>query len=136
MIETHEVARRIRALEEVHALLERCYRHHGVDERTAFCVDLAAEEIFTNMVRHNDSDSESLSLTIEVTDAAIRLEWIDRGVAPFDPDSLPPVDTSLPMDERHPGGLGLHLVKSVVDRVTYEYENGDMRVTVVKALEG
>lgn len=132
MTETHSVARRLSALPEMHALLRTYYDRHDVDERTAFCVDLAAEEIFTNMVRHNESDGEVISLRIDVSAERIELEWVDRDVAPFDPDSAPPVDVTLPASERSPGGLGLHLVKSVVDRVSYEYEDGDMHVRVVK----
>jgi serine/threonine-protein kinase RsbW len=37
-----------------------------------------------------------------------------------------------PVEERKPGGLGLHLVKSVVDRVTYEYRDREMRVSAEK----
>ena len=45
----------------------------------------------------------------------------DHGVEPFDVTRAPDVDISLPIDRREPGGLGLHLLRRVVDSVEYAY---------------
>jgi len=132
MTETHQLPRQIPALQELHGLLRQYYERFSIDEKTAFCLDLAAEEIFTNMVRHNESDSSTISMEVDFSESRIRLRWVDHGVTPFDPKALPAVDVTRPMEERTPGGLGLHLVKSVVDQVSYVYEDGDMHVEVVK----
>ncbi|MGH7451971.1 MAG: ATP-binding protein [bacterium] len=39
------------------------------------------------------------------------------------------------MEERQPGGLGLHLVKKMVDRLDYEYVNQQNKITLIKHLE-
>jgi anti-sigma regulatory factor (Ser/Thr protein kinase) len=36
--------------------------------------------------------------------------------------------------DREPGGLGLHLIRRLVDEVTYDYTNGQSRITVTKRL--
>ncbi len=42
--------------------------------------------------------------------------------------------TDQPIEERKVGGLGLHLVKSIVDKITYEYKDRHMQVTIMKEL--
>jgi len=44
------------------------------------------------------------------------------------------VETDQPIEERKAGGLGLHLVKSIVDKITYEYKDRRMQVTIMKEL--
>jgi anti-sigma regulatory factor (Ser/Thr protein kinase) len=134
MTDTCQLPRRIAAVSDMHRLLKGYYDRHSVDERTAFCLDMAAEEIFTNMVRHNESAEEFISMTIDISDDCFRLRWIDRGVEPFDPSERPQVDLTRPIDEREPGGLGLYLTQSVMDRVTYTWEDGDMKVDVLKKM--
>lgn len=134
MIALCQLPRRIAAVTEMHSVLRNYYEQHSIDERTAFSLDLAAEEIFTNMVRHNESAEEFISMTVDISADRVRLQWVDRGVEPFDPAERPEVDVTRPIDEREPGGLGLHLARSVMDSVTYSWDDGDMRVDVVKKL--
>ncbi len=134
MNDSCQLPRRIAAVTEMHGLLKGYYEKHSIDDHTAFCLDMAAEEIFTNMVRHNESAEEFISMTVDVSDDRFRLQWIDRGVEPFDPSEAPQVDVDRPINERKPGGLGLYLTQSVVDRVTYSWNDGDMRVDVIKKL--
>jgi serine/threonine-protein kinase RsbW len=132
MLVVQQLPRAIDALPEMFSFLERQVSEHSVSEGTAFKLNLAAEEIFTNLVRHNVSRGDAISFEIDITDDSIRLRFVDHDVEPFDPSSVPEVDVSRPAADRQPGGLGMHLVKSIVDRVYYEYEDGDMRVTVLK----
>lgn len=107
----------------------------NVAERIVLHVDLAVEEIFTNMVRHNQPGGDEISVAVELADGAIRVRFVDRDVEPFDPESVPAVEVDRPMSERRAGGLGLHLIKSVVDRLVYEYQERVMQVSFVKSLE-
>jgi anti-sigma regulatory factor (Ser/Thr protein kinase) len=56
----------------------------------------------------------------------------DFDVEPFDITKFKPYDAGLPLAERKPGGLGIHLVRAVMDEVTYEYENRCSRITLTK----
>ena len=129
---TCQLRRSISVVPEMHDLLRAYYDEHSVDEGTAFALDLAAEEVFTNMVRHNTSDRDSLSMTIEISADAVHLQWVDHDVPPFDPKNQPAVDITRPIEDRQPGGLGLHLTQSLVDQLDYSYEDGNLRVDVVK----
>lgn len=132
-----EFRREIEALGEIFAFLERFADGQEVDERTAFCINLVVEELFTNMVRHNEGGGDQITVSIERRDDHLFLELVDTDVEPFDPETaqVPPVGAGI--GERQPGGLGIHLVRSIVDALDYDYETEGrrMRITVTKTLE-
>jgi serine/threonine-protein kinase RsbW len=132
-----EFPRDIRALSEVFTFLGDFADGEQVDEKTAFCINLVVEEIFTNMVRHNEGGGDRISVSIERVDNRLNLELVDTDVDPFDPQTakIPPIDAGI--EERRPGGLGIYLVKKMVDDLKYDYETDHrrMRVTVTKTLE-
>jgi serine/threonine-protein kinase RsbW len=56
-------------------------------------------------------------------------------VAPFDIRAVPDVDVNRDLSDRKPGGLGIHLLKRMVDDIGYEYVDGKSTTTFFKALE-
>jgi anti-sigma regulatory factor (Ser/Thr protein kinase) len=52
----------------------------------------------------------------------VEVTLTDHDVAHFDVTQAPAVDTSRPLQEREPGGLGLHLTRRLVDRLQYSYD--------------
>jgi len=132
-----EFRREIGAIGEVFAFLETFVDGQDIDEKTAFCINLVVEELFTNMVRHNDGGDDRITLRVERRDDRIHLELVDFNVEPFDPETaeVPPVDAGI--EERRPGGLGIYLVRKMVDELNYDYETDArrMRITVTKTLE-
>lgn len=129
---SRELPRSLSSLAELFSFLDEHIQEHQLDQATAFRLHLAADELFTNMIRHNEGGAETISVAIDVTAESVALRLVDRDVAPFDPDDIPDVDITRPAEERKPGGLGIHFVRSIVDRVSYEYEDGEMSVSVVK----
>lgn len=132
-----EFRREIEAIGEVFAFLESFVDGQKIDEKTAFCINLVVEELFTNMVRHNEGGGDRIALSIDRQNDRVHLELIDFDVEPFDPKTaeVPSVDAGI--EERRPGGLGIYLVKQMVDELNYAYEteNRRMRITVTKTLE-
>jgi len=132
-----EFRREIEAIGEVFAFLETFVESQEIDEKTAFCINLVVEELFTNMVRHNEGGGDRIAVTVERRDDRLHLELIDSNVEPFDPQTaeIPLVDAGI--EERRPGGLGIYLVKKMVDDLdyTYETETRRMRISVTKTLE-
>jgi len=123
------------ALEDVFVFIGEFIEGRDLDASVAYAINLAVEEIFTNMVKYNKGSGDTIRIAIGGGDDAVTLQLADFDVEPFHPDSAPDPDISAPIDARTPGGLGLHLVKSVVDKLTYEYNDRQMKVTVVKRLE-
>jgi serine/threonine-protein kinase RsbW len=65
----------------------------------------------------------------------VEIEVRDRG-APFNPLEHPPPDTGLSLDERRPGGLGILLVRRIMDHTAYERRDGMNCFTMVKNRPG
>src|SRR6185436_11829364 len=88
--------------------------------RTLYAVNLALDEVVTNVVLHGfaDASGHEVEAHIVVSDGVITAEVKDGGRA-FNPLDAPPPDLTAPLDERSLGGLGIHLVKSLMDRVEY-----------------
>ena len=82
---------------------------------------LAVEEAVVNVMNYAYPPATPGDVTIEVqaTDSRIQFTIIDSG-APFDPTARPEVDTTLSALERPIGGLGIHLVRQIMDEVRYE----------------
>lgn len=132
MVETLELRREISSLSALFAFLEEKCVQQDVEEKTVFALNLAAEELFTNLVRHNVGGKKEIHIDLKITPELIELKLVDYDVKKFDPGSVDDVDIHRPAEDREPGGLGIHLVKSIVDQLTYAYEAGDMTVTVIK----
>jgi phosphoserine phosphatase RsbU/P len=85
-------------------------------------MDFVLEELFTNMVKYGPTGAADVRIRIAALDGGLEVTLIDSGVAPFDVTHAPEVDIAAPIDEREPGGLGLHLTRRMVDGLDYRYD--------------
>ena len=123
------------ALQEVFVFLKEFVNREGLNDKVEFSIVLVVEELFTNMVKYNSGGGDRIDIRIDRDSGCILLQMVDFDVDPFDPSSADEVRIDAPIEERKPGGLGLHLVKSLVDKISYEYRNREMTISVVKNLE-
>ena len=113
--------------------VEDACRREGLDESTCFDLKLVVDEACSNVVRHGYAGREGrIGVTFERLGEEVVLTIVDRA-PPFHPDEAPAPNLDAPASERKPGGLGWHLIKSMVDRITYESDatNGN-RLTLAK----
>jgi serine/threonine-protein kinase RsbW len=105
-----------------------------LDEKTSFTLRVVVEELFTNLVRHNVGGGDAIVLSIERVEDRVLLELVDTDVEPFDPETaeVPRVDADIA--ERRPGGLGIYLVKKMVDELRYDYDTEERRMRVSAAM--
>lgn len=106
----------------------------GADAATAFAVRLAVEEVCMNLIRHGYADAEpgDIEVRVDPDPQRIVVTIVDFS-PPFSPDEAPAPDLESDAARRQPGGLGWHLVKSVVDELRYEAGGGaGNRLTLVK----
>jgi serine/threonine-protein kinase RsbW len=110
------------ALPAIVAFTADSFAREGVDPALQPAVDFALEELFTNMVKY--SRTGKAEVRIEMTGIAdgVEVSLTDFDVDPFDVTRAPDVDTSLPLEARRPGGLGLHLIRRMLDSIEYEYQ--------------
>lgn len=105
-----------------------------VSDSLMFPVDLATEELFVNMIRHNPNKPDKIILEMDTVEHGVSVQLTDYDVERFDPRSAPVPDISAPASERRIGGLGLHLVANVVTALDYDYRNRTSTVRFI-ALE-
>lgn len=98
--------------------------NEGIVNKTLLCVD----ELITNIIGHayTDEDEHAVLLECIVAPTFLQLELRDDGV-PFDPTTQTRAVTEGSIEDRSVGGLGIHLVMSLMDKVEYERE-GDYNV--------
>jgi anti-sigma regulatory factor (Ser/Thr protein kinase) len=94
-------------------------------------IRLAIEEVVVNIVKHAYPEVADgyIDVEIERHDESISLCFRDGGI-PFNPLEHKAPDTSLPMDLRPMGGLGILLLRRDVDAINYEYSNNENILTV------
>lgn len=101
-----------------------CQRQH-VDGQTAHDLRLVVEEACVNVMHYAYPAGQTGSLTLEIRlqrqggQRCIAVTLEDQG-RPFDPMSVAPVATSAAADAREPGGLGVHLIRQMSDRQSYQ----------------
>lgn len=98
-----------------------------------FTLQLVTEEIVVNIVNYAYPVGADGEVTIEVKDTPtdIELSFSDCGM-PFNPLEKEDPDTTLSAEERPIGGLGIFLVKQMMDSVAYRYEDGHNILTISK----
>ena len=89
-------------------------------------IRLVVEELVGNIVNYSGSDY--LDVEVNRDKERFTLRFRDKGI-PFNPLEKDPPDTTLPMEQRKIGGLGIFLVKKEMDAVEYEYTNGENVLT-------
>lgn len=123
----NESAELVRLNEAVEAFLAV----HAVAPQTAMIVGLAMEEAVTNVIKYayDDRQPHPIAVRVRCTPSQVILAIEDDG-RPFDPTAAPPPDFRKPLEERPIGGLGLHLVRGLVQALRYERRGGRNRLEI------
>jgi len=104
----------------------------GLGDKGIFQLQLAADEVASNIILHGYTHTTGpIHLTIWEENDKIILMIEDCG-EPFNPLNVAKPDLNAPLEDRSPGGLGIHFLKTLADNVYYEYKDGKNRLTVYK----
>jgi anti-sigma regulatory factor (Ser/Thr protein kinase) len=109
-------------------------KSRGIEQRTAFELQLAVEEVFINLTKYNPKPAPIL-LSLEDKGDKIMTIIQDTDSDNYDVTKPPPVDTHAPLEGRRAGGLGLFLVHKVMDQVEHHFENNVSTITLVKKIK-
>jgi len=117
--------------------LAKICKEWSIDKDVAFSMNLALEEIVTNIIEHGYNGHEEYDIAIRFSLEKHNLRIQIKDSAPeFNPVALPePDDLNKPLEERHIGGLGIHLVKKFTDNFTYRRMNSKNVISLLKKLE-
>jgi anti-sigma regulatory factor (Ser/Thr protein kinase) len=127
--------RSFESLDEIFALTEQFFAREAIDRRHCNAINLAVEELFTNMVKYNPGGEGEIGLQLQLARDAVQVRLSDREASPFDVTMTPAVDPDAPLQERQSGGLGLYLVHKFVDSLDYAYLDGQTTITFTRKLD-
>jgi len=115
------------SLQGIFDFTSEVFARESVDRGLLAAVDFTLEELFTNMVKYSTTSDAAVRVDIATIDRGVEVTLTDYDVEPFDVTQAPDADITLPIEKRKPGGLGLHLIRRLVDSVAYEYSKEERR---------
>lgn len=138
LTEHRSFGRRFDSLQEIFAFTAAASARLQIDSRLLQTIDFAVEELFTNMVKYSKTSDAAVRLELKKIAGGVEAILTDYDVEPFDVTLAPDADVSLPIEQRSPGGLGLHLIRRLVDSIEYHYSKEDRqsRITIRKSIAG
>jgi anti-sigma regulatory factor (Ser/Thr protein kinase) len=135
--------RNLESLSPLYEFAEGIFETNDISSDVRFPVHLAMEELFVNMVKYNPDVPTDITVEVTVTflgevtnDAAsskeVTVTLVDDGGVEFDVTAKRQVNIDAPLEERTPGGLGIHLIQNLADRLEYTYKDGRGKVIFTK----
>ncbi len=122
-------------LEQIPAAVEEFAERDNWPPDLVFKLNLALEELGVNIVNYSGATGE-IEISLASDGETVTIEIADNG-RPFNPLAEPATpDISAPLDERPIGGLGVHLVRSMMDELSYSREDGMNRLAMTKRKAG
>ncbi len=117
--------------------LDRFQADAGLDSNAVWPLHVALDEILSNILRHGGSQSADslVEVTCDRTASGIEVTIVDDGPE-FDPLRAPAPDLTSSLEERRAGGLGIHFVRRLMDRVDYARRDGRNHLVIGRRIAG
>jgi len=108
---------------------------HHLPDAVVFAVNLSLDEVVTNVICYAFSDAQEhpIRVRLSLDEDVLRAEVTDEG-RPFNPLNVPAPDLDAPVEERRIGGLGMHIVREMMDDLEYRREGSKNVLTLGKRL--
>lgn len=133
-MQTVQFAAKFELLDEIREYVGTIAREAGFNDKDVYNIQLATDEAASNIIEHayeNISDGV-LELSCGVQDSTITIILTDRGES-FDPSEIPLPDLQADLADRKIGGLGIFLMRKLMDEVHYESNTGKSNtLTLIK----
>lgn len=121
-------------LDDIRDFVGDMARKVGFSDREVYSIQLAADEASSNIIEHAYAGVQDGKLEVEcnIFDGGMKIVMRDRG-KPFNPSSVPEPNLNADLAERKIGGLGMYLMRKLMDEVTYvSSADGDNTLTMIK----
>jgi anti-sigma regulatory factor (Ser/Thr protein kinase) len=131
---THIVIRNnVADLAVLTAAMGRVGDEHGIPEKALFQLQVALDEIVSNVIKYAWPEAGAHDIEIRITagDDGVEVEIIDDGRM-FDPRDAPKRDKPLPGQRPQPGGVGVQMTKQLIDRLDYARISNRNHTTLTK----
>src|SRR5574340_174268 len=119
------------------AFIEEAAQAAGLSEDEAFHCRMAVDEACTNIIEHayGGEDRGLIEVTCNIESGVCSIQIVDHG-KPFDPDNIPTPGIGNHLDEIRPGGIGLHLMRQMMDNIRFEFAEAHNTLTMIKNRSG
>jgi phosphoserine phosphatase RsbU/P len=130
--------RSFESLQDIFIYTADFFARHEIDSGLLPTIDLTVEELFTNMVKYSRTSDAEVRIDMATVAGGVEVTLTDYDVERFDVTRAPDADVNLPIEQRRPGGLGLHLIRRLVDSIDYDYspDSRQSRITFRKTTAG
>jgi anti-sigma regulatory factor (Ser/Thr protein kinase) len=120
-MKTVQYAAKFEYLDEIREFVGDIARSGGFSDKDVYNIQLATDEAASNIIEHayEKISDGILELSCGMQDDAIKITLIDRGES-FDPSEVPLPDLKADLSDRKIGGLGIFLMRKLMDEVHYE----------------
>ncbi len=126
--------RTINSLEIIFNFIGEFAARYKLDKSISFAINLAVEELFTNMVKYRGNNPHDILINLTKETNKVIVSLTDYDVEPFDIGDAKAYDPTQTLEDRKPGGMGIHLVKKFMDEIDYKYQDGTSKITLAKYL--
>lgn len=125
----------LKEIERLSRIVRKFGELHEIPSRTLYAVNLAIDEVVTNVISYgfDGPSNQELEARLCTDNGELETIVVDGGRA-FNPLDAPIPDLSGPLEKRVLGGLGIHLVRSLMDRVEYRREQEKNVLTMRKRI--
>lgn len=117
-----KIVNQISELERISLFLEQLGEQYGLSMKVVMNLNLVLEELISNIIFYGfeDKNEHEIQISFIVDDEKVRIDIEDEGKY-YDPTQKETPDSiGKPIEEQQIGGLGIHLVKNLMDSFTYE----------------
>ena len=123
----------VKNLTEIRRFVQEKASALGLDLAMIPNVSLAVDEAVSNVIAHGyQGQGGAVEIEVSREGDALVIRVRDEA-APFDPTIVPPPDLTLPLEQRTPGGLGIHLIRQIMDEISHRVTpQGGNELTLVK----
>lgn len=128
-----QFAAKFEFLDEIREFVGEIARNGGFGDKDVYNIQLAADEAASNIIEHayEGVSNGILEISCGVRDSAITIIMVDHGES-FDPSAIPMPDLKADLSERKIGGLGIFLMRKLMDEVYYEVRKSGNVLTMIK----
>ena len=125
----------LKRVPRLNTFIDEVCEANGFDMATTMQINLAIEEAVVNVMNYAYPEGTKGDITIETKANNNEVFFIisDTG-KPFDPTAKAEVDITLSAEDRAIGGLGIHLIRQIMDHINYERVDGHNILTLIKKL--
>ena len=120
-------------IERVNSEFNAFARTYGLSDSIRRKVNLVFDELLNNIISYafQDEEEHHINIQVELSVSRLCITISDDGI-PFNIFELPPSPTDLKLEDRPIGGMGIHLVRGMMDNYSYRLENGKNITILIK----